>query len=96
MPQSTVTIEWEEGLHMRAAARVVRCAQTFQSTILLKFRGQVANARNILSILALCAAMGATLEIEAAGDDAQDALAAVEMVFTTDGPPDATLTRHLG
>jgi phosphocarrier protein len=76
---------------MRAAARMVRCAQRFQSTVLIKGCGQVANARNILSIIALCAALGAALEIEAVGDDEQEALVAMESVFRTPdvGPIDA-------
>jgi len=71
---------------MRAAARLVRCAQKFQSTVLIKCSGQIANARNILSILALCAALGAALEIEAVGDDEQEALVAMEAIFKA---PDA-------
>lgn len=69
---------------MRAAAKIVRSAQRFNSTVLVRFCGEVANARNILSVIALCAAMGAVLEIEAVGDDEQDAIAAVESVFTLD------------
>jgi len=61
---------------MRAAARMVRCAQRFQSMVVIKFGGQVANARDILSIIALCAA----LEIETVGDDEQEALVAMESV----------------
>lgn len=84
MRRSNVTVDWPEGLHLRAAARVVRSAQRFQSTVLVRFCGQVANARNILSVIALCAAMGSVLEIEAVGEDEQDALAAVEAVFRVD------------
>jgi phosphocarrier protein HPr len=84
MRQSNVTVGWPEGLHMRAAAKIVRSAQRFNSTVLVRFCGQVANARNILSVIALCAAMGAVLEIEAVGDDEQDALAAVESAFNLD------------
>lgn len=85
MRRSNVTVDWPEGLHMRAAAKVVRCTQRFKSTVVVRFCGQVANARNILSVIALCAAMGSVLEIEAVGEDEQDALAAVESVFSVDG-----------
>lgn len=84
MKRSKVTVGWREGLHMRAAARLVRTAQRFESTVLVRFSDQVANARNILSVIALCAAMGAVLEIEATGDDEQDAIAAVELAFRPD------------
>jgi len=91
MPRSIITIEWEQGLHLRAAARVVRCAQQFRSAVTLRLSGNVANAKNILSIVALCAVMGSTLEIEAVGDDEQDALQAVEMALTGDGGSDAVI-----
>ncbi len=81
MRRSTVTVGWESGLHLRPAARLVRCAQKFQSTVQVSFRGQAANARNILSVIALCAAFGATLEIEVTGEDEREALGAVEAIF---------------
>jgi len=85
MKRSTVTVVWKEGLHLRAAARLVQCAQRFRSTVLVRCRNHVVSASSILAILTLCAAMGSVLEIEAAGDDEDDALAAVEAVFTPDG-----------
>jgi phosphocarrier protein HPr len=81
--QSQVVVAWTAGLHLRPAARLVRVAQKFRSSVTLVFKGRVADVRSILSVVALCATMGAALEIEVSGDDEENALAAVEQVFSS-------------
>ena len=73
---------------MRPAARLVRVAQKFRSSISLTFHDRVADARSILSVLALCATMGVALGVEVAGEDEQLALAAVEEEFVLLGNDD--------
>lgn len=63
---------------------LVRVARGFHSTVTLKCGERVADVRNILSVLMLCAALGTIVEIEANGDDEQVAAAAVERVFSPD------------
>ncbi len=89
MKRSKVVVSWREGLHLRPAATLVRLGRQFRSTIFLKCRGKVADLRSILSIISLCATMGTTLEIEASGDDEQDATRAVEQVFSSHETGDA-------
>ena len=86
MKRAQVIVPWKEGLHLRPAAKLVRLAQTFRASLCLKRGRKVANLRSILSLMTLCAAVGTPLEIEAAGDDEQEALGAVEHAFRTDGP----------
>lgn len=81
MKRSIVTVPWLEGLHLRQAVRLARLGQRFRSTISLRCRDRCADLRSILSILALCATMGATLEIEVNGDDEQEAAQSVEQLF---------------
>lgn len=76
-----VIVPWKKGLHLRAAAKLVRLAQTFRSSISIRYHGQVANLRSIVSVISLCAVMGSCLVIEVAGDDEQEASQAVEQVF---------------
>lgn len=73
---------WKAGLHLRPAAQLVRLAQSFRSTILLKCGDKLADARSIMSILLLTAAMGAVIEVEASGDDEATAAAAVAQIFS--------------
>ncbi|MBI3886819.1 MAG: HPr family phosphocarrier protein [Opitutae bacterium] len=86
MRSAKIVVRWTEGLHLLPAAKLVQVAKRFHSTICLRCGGRIADPRSILSIVALCATMGATLELEASGDDEQDAAQAVEQVFlSSDG-----------
>jgi phosphocarrier protein len=89
MKRARVVVPWTAGLHLRPAARLVRVAEQFRSSAMLTFRGRVADLRSILSVVALCATMGATLDIEVDGDDEQSAIDAVEQVFGLSDDDDA-------
>jgi phosphocarrier protein len=84
MKKTEVIVPWEQGLHTRPAAEVIHTASRFQSTIYLKTKGKVADARSILNILLLCATLGTLLEIEVSGDDETAATAAIESLFAQD------------
>jgi phosphocarrier protein HPr len=67
------------GLHARAAAKLVRTANEFQSALRLERadRSSSADAKSILSVLMLAASRGTELIVNADGDDEQDALDAL-------------------
>jgi phosphocarrier protein HPr len=84
MPQqSRVTIVNTLGLHARAAAQLVRLANKFRCSIMLERddNGLTANAKSILSVLHLAAAINVSLSIIANGEDESEALAAIERLF---------------
>ena len=83
MKRVRVVVGWREGLHLRCASKLMRVAQGFRSTILLRCRGKVADLRSIMGVITLCATMGTAIDIEATGDDEQDAVQAVEQVFSS-------------
>ena len=85
MLEAKIKIINQLGLHARAAAQLVRLAATFKSRILLKRRDNavVADAKSILSVLALAASKGIELDLEVAGADEQEALQAVENLFSS-------------
>lgn len=83
MKSMTVVVPWEPGLHLRPAVTLVLTAAKFRSSILLSRDGKIANLRNILSVIALCATMGTALNLEVAGEDEQEAARAVEQVFAS-------------
>ena len=74
---------WNRGLHLRPAAKLVQVAKQFHSNVYLRCGDKVADLRSILSVIALCATMGTGLDVEAAGDDEQDAVNAIERVFSS-------------
>ena len=82
MKRTMVFVPWREGLHLRHAASLVRVARGFRSTICLQCSGRIADMRSVLSIIALCATMGAGLVVEVTGEDEQDATQAIERVFS--------------
>lgn len=83
MPEGTVTIINPLGLHARAAAQLVRLAGSYHSRILLSRadRDMTVDARSILSLLTLSAAIGSELSVNVEGEDAEEALTAVRELF---------------
>ena len=74
-----VTIVNRLGLHARAAAKLVRAAAAFGSTLRLVRldRSAAADAKSILSVLMLAAARGTELVVTAEGPDEGAALDAL-------------------
>jgi len=64
----------EFGLHARPAAALVSLANKFQAQIFLKKDETKVNAKSILGVLVLAAESGSTVEIEANGEDAEEAI----------------------
>lgn len=83
MLEGRVTVINDLGLHARAAAQLVRLAGKYRSRITLRREdsGAFANAKSILSVLALAASIGTILKLEADGVDEQEAFDAVIAVF---------------
>lgn len=83
MLERRVEIINELGLHARAAAKLVRLSRTFASRVTVEDRHErvTANAKSILSILALAAPVGSAVFIIADGTDEAAALDAVAALF---------------
>jgi len=83
MLEGSVKVVNPLGLHARAAAQLVRLAGKFRSRITLHRTdtSAFANAKSILSVLALAAPIGTVLQIEADGEDEREALDAVTALF---------------
>lgn len=83
MLERSVTICNTLGLHARAAAKLVRLASKFESSIHLKRvdTGVTANAKSILSILYIAAGIGSSVSITTEGRDEADAMDAIEQIF---------------
>ena len=77
MPSQTATIKNTLGLHLRAASKLVRLAQEYDSEIYFLKDNIKANGKSMLGIVTLGAICGSTLEIITEGHDAQELLNAV-------------------
>ena len=65
------------GFHARPAAEFVRLAGSFKCDLWLEKDGVEVNAKSIMGVLMLAAEKGSQLVIRGAGEDAEDALAAL-------------------
>jgi phosphocarrier protein HPr len=65
------------GLHLRAAAELVKVANKFKSQIFIHHGVQNVNTKSLMGLMTLAAARGTELEFTAEGDDAKEALAAI-------------------
>lgn len=84
--ERTVVVMAEVGLHARVAASFVKTAARFSSTVRVRHGEREANAKSILEILTLGAAHRAEVTIRAEGDDAMEALDALEALLAEEEP----------
>ena len=73
-----IEIKNKLGLHARAAALLVQTANRFSAQITLSKDGQIADGRSIMGVLTLAATQGSKIQVEAVGDDAEQAVKAIE------------------
>ncbi|MBW2699624.1 MAG: HPr family phosphocarrier protein [Deltaproteobacteria bacterium] len=64
-------------MHARAATVFVQKAHEFESEIFVRKDGQEVNGKSIMGVLQLAATRGQTIEVEAKGDDCEQALLAL-------------------
>jgi len=76
-----VIVKNKQGLHARPAALFVQVANKFDARITVKREEEVVNGKSIMGILMLGAENGSQIIIEADGDDADAALAALEKII---------------
>ena len=65
------------GLHARASAKLTQVASTHKCEVWLSRNGRRVNAKSIMGVMMLAAGKGAMVTIEAEGEDADTALAAL-------------------
>lgn len=73
----TVGICNERGLHARASAKFVKMAAGFDAEVRVGKDGQMVDARSIMGLMMLAAGIGCSVDVEAEGPQAQEALDAL-------------------
>ena len=69
------------GLHLRAASTLAQTAARYTSQITIARGKNGTNAKSVTGLMMLGAGKGAKLKVRAEGDDAREALRAVEALF---------------
>ena len=75
--RARVQIVNDKGLHARASAKLAALAVTFAAQIILSRDGLSVNAASIMGLLMLVASKGSSVDIEARGVEAADAVRSI-------------------
>ena len=76
-----VQINNKLGLHARASAKLTQVASSFKCEVWLSRNGRRVNAKSIMGVMMLAAGKGATVTIDAEGEDGEAALAALQKLI---------------
>lgn len=79
--EGTVEVSNRLGLHLRAATKLAETARRFQSKVTIVGKDGQADARSVINLMMLGAAIGARLKVRAEGPDARAALDAIQRLF---------------
>jgi phosphocarrier protein len=71
-------IENERGLHARASAKFVKCAESFDATVTVSKDGQSVPGTSIMGLMMLAASKGTSVTVEVSGPQADAAMIALE------------------
>lgn len=77
MKRILVEIPNRKGLHARASAKFVKCAEQFDATVRVTRGHETVGGTSIMGLMMLAAGKGTTIAIEAEGLHADEALAAL-------------------
>lgn len=76
--KGSFTVQNARGLHTRPSTEIVKCLTRFKSDVILKYKSIKVNGRSLMGILMLAAEKGARIEVNAQGDDAEEAVLALQ------------------
>jgi phosphocarrier protein HPr len=73
----------QRGLHARASAKFVKCAEGFDAQIQVSKDGMNVPGTSIMGLMMLAASMGTRIDVEASGPQAEVALNALEALVAS-------------
>ena len=79
----TLPIINQRGLHARASAKFVKCAEGFDAEINVSKDGQSVPGTSIMGLMMLAASMGTSIDVEASGPQAEAALDALDALVAS-------------
>ena len=71
----------QRGLHARASAKFVKCAEGFDANVTVSKDGQTVPGTSIMGLMMLAASIGTSVTVEASGPQAEQAIAALETLL---------------
>jgi phosphocarrier protein len=79
----TFRVNVELGLHARPCALLIKTIRPYCSEVVVEANGEEASGHSIMSLMALAAGPGTEVTFTAIGDDAFEAMAAIQHLFET-------------
>ncbi|MCV0367854.1 HPr family phosphocarrier protein [Filomicrobium sp.] len=76
-PEAVVTIRNRKGLHARASAQFVKCAERFKANVTVTRDGVSVGGTSIMGLMMLAAGPGVTLHMSAQGVEGPEAIEAL-------------------
>jgi phosphocarrier protein HPr len=67
----------KKGLHARASAKFVQCVDRFEAEVFVLKDGQSVSGTSIMGLMMLAAGIGSSIEVRAAGTEAEAAIEAI-------------------
>jgi phosphocarrier protein len=83
--EKTFKVTADSGIHARPATLLVNVAGKFNSDLNLEYNGKTVNLKSIMGVMSLGIQQGSEVKITANGDDASEALAAIEETMKKEG-----------
>ncbi|KAB2879527.1 HPr family phosphocarrier protein [bacterium] len=83
MLEQDIVVSNKAGVHARPSALIVKTASQFDSEVFLTCEGTEVNAKSIMSVMMLAAAMGSVVRIRTEGSDEDKAMLAIIALFET-------------
>ncbi len=77
-PEVRVVIVNRKGLHARASAKFVKCAEAFDAEVTVTREGNSVGGTSIMGLMMLAAGPGTEIHMQATGPDATAAIAALK------------------
>jgi len=73
----------QRGLHARASAKFVKCAEGFDADVQVSKDGMNVPGTSIMGLMMLAASIGTSIDVEASGPQAEAALNALEALVAS-------------
>ena len=76
-PEAVVTIRNRKGLHARASAKFVKCAESYDAIVTVMRDGHQVGGTSIMGLMMLAAGIGSEVELACSGRQAPEAMTAL-------------------
>ncbi|PFH81350.1 phosphocarrier protein HPr [Bacillus sp. AFS088145] len=83
--EKTFKVTADSGIHARPATLLVNVAGKFNSDINLEYNGKTVNLKSIMGVMSLGIQQGTEIKISANGEDAEQAIAAIDETMKKEG-----------